>query len=496
MGQSSSSRARHRVEVGAGHSGANLEIADWRTLLGRFRACGAQAVRVLRGLGPRPLVTMAALLLVGTATTVDLAEAQRPSSQTRSFTFYVREGWIATPDGSQVYVWGFTEDPNGVPMVPGPPIVVDEGDSVEITLVNDRDPTASDRQPLGEGHTIHLHGLDVPTEHDGVPETHPAGLVRQGGSFTYRFVASHAGTYFYHCHQNNVEHQQMGMYGPIIVHAANGAKTAYTHGPSFQREHTLVLAEFGAAGHEQARRAVKEGGDPYNWLRFRPDYFLVNDQMSLDRSGTVTALASEPGERVLVRAINAGYIAHSLHAHGQTFSVVATDGRPWPAGPVTDTIWLGPGEKYDLLFDAGHASPIALHDHVDQPYRPALPIVPGQTYVDTTAEEAVRTLTLYVRDGWKTLPDGASIYVYGFTDDPSGDAKVPGPPIVAHQGETLDISLVNDRDPTGRGHALQINGLHDPTSAPTRGPPGWLPHLPSECKLRRHLLLLRSGSPV
>lgn len=74
------------------------------------------------------------LLLCGTVPTLAVTGMGQvpPQGQPRRFTFYVREGWLPTPDGSQVYVWGFTDNPNGPPRVPGPAIVVDEGDTVEL----------------------------------------------------------------------------------------------------------------------------------------------------------------------------------------------------------------------------------------------------------------------------------------------------------------------------------------------------------------------------
>lgn len=385
-----------------------------------------------------------------------MTASQEQPPQTRRFTLYVRDGYIPMLDGSQMYVWAFTQDPNGPPRVPGPPIVVNEGDSVEVTLVNDRDPTATAFVLSGEGHTIHLHGLDTTMEHDGVPETFAPGLVRQGGSYTYRFTASHAGTYFYHCHQNNVEHQQMGMYGPLVVRAAGGVKAAYTGGPAFDSEQTLVLAEMGAEGHEQARRAVQESGAPYNWLRYSPTHFLINDRAFSGPSNVATSLDSG-GERLLVRAINAGYIAHALHTQGRSFQVVASDGRPWPEGPNTDTVWLGPGEKYDLMFTGGGA--IDFRDAVDAAYTG--PSIGAEGLPASAGEQAsgeARAYTLYVRDGVLTMPDGAEVYVYGFTDDPDGPARVPGPIVMATEGDWVEITLVNDRDPSGTGHGLRLWG--------------------------------------
>jgi manganese oxidase len=396
-------------------------------------------------------LTVVALPLAVTAASPRTASQ---SSVVRQFTLYVRDGWLPLPDGGQVYVWGFTEDPNGPPRVPGPAIVVDEGDTVEITLVNDRDPTASALRPAGEGHTIHLHGLDVSTEHDGVPETHPAGLARQGDSFTYRFVAAHAGTYFYHCHQNNVEHQQLGLYGSLVVRAAGGARTAYTGGPAYDREYTLVLAEMAAAGHEQARRAAQEGDPPYNWLRYQPDYFFLNDAIHAT-ADTPLQLAAAAGERVLVRVVNAGYLAHAIQAPGAPVQVVATDGRPWPTGPTTDEIWLGPGERYDLLVTAG-AEGVSLRDHAAPAYVAPRPAAAPPAAITGAA---ARTITLYAREASLTMPDGAELSVWGFAETPEGAARVPGPALVATEGEVLEITVAAAEGTVGPVSALAVPGL-------------------------------------
>jgi FtsP/CotA-like multicopper oxidase with cupredoxin domain len=414
------------------------------------------------------MVALAAAFITG----VNLA-AVSAQTEVRRYTLYVREGWLTMPDGAEVYVWGFTDDPKGPPRVPGPMLVANEGDTVEVALINDVDPTANPLLLQGEGHTIHLHGLDTPTEHDGVPETYAAGLVRQGGSYTYRFVARHAGTYFYHCHQNNVEHQQMGMFGPIVVRGANGAKTAYTGGPEYDREYALVLAEMDRAGHDAVRRAFKEDAKPYNWLRYAPNYYLVNDHAFADSTAVLQSLAANPGERALVRVINAGYVAQLFHSHDRIFQVVASDGRPWRDGPTTDMVWLGPGEKYDLLFQPAGTSAIAAHLHVDQPYQG--PMVGAENLSTATAAQPtgeIHALALYVRDGWQTMPDGARIFVRGFSDTPDGAAMVPGPAISVTEGDAVEITLINDGESDAAPHSIGLRGLPTPVDWADAAPPG------------------------
>src|SRR5690349_12616492 len=49
------------------------------------------------------------------------------------------------------------------------------------------------------------------------------------------------------------------------------------------------------------------------------------------------------------------------------------------------------------------------------------------TQATILAPGQVRNFTLYVRDNTLKMPDGKQIYVFGYTDDPNGKAKVPGP---------------------------------------------------------------------
>jgi FtsP/CotA-like multicopper oxidase with cupredoxin domain len=97
---------------------------------------------------------------------------------------------------------------NGV--VPGPALVVNQGDTVTIDYAND-DPTPD---------TIHLHGIhDIPVSMDGVGGISQP-LVPQGGRFTYRFVASEPGTFIYHSHDNEAM-LNSGVYGAIVVNPTN-----------------------------------------------------------------------------------------------------------------------------------------------------------------------------------------------------------------------------------------------------------------------------------
>src|SRR5689334_11491646 len=74
------------------------------------------------------------------------------NGKTKNFTLYVRPTWIKTPDGQKFWAFGYTDDPKGPAKIPGPPIIVDQGDTVNITLNNDQDPTKTAVNPDGDGH--------------------------------------------------------------------------------------------------------------------------------------------------------------------------------------------------------------------------------------------------------------------------------------------------------------------------------------------------------
>src|SRR5437764_5388150 len=91
------------------------------------------------------------------------AQAQTPG-KIRNFTLYVRSAMLTMADGKQIFAFGYTDQRNGPAKIPSPTLIVDEGDTVNITLINNLDPTKTKYNPVGDGHTIHLHGLDLPSQ--------------------------------------------------------------------------------------------------------------------------------------------------------------------------------------------------------------------------------------------------------------------------------------------------------------------------------------------
>lgn len=257
--------------------------------------------------------------------TVPLSQATRG---VREFTLEVHRIQTEIAPGVKVEQWAFGF-PGQPATVPGPELRVRVGERVRITVVNTHD------QP----HALHLHGItSLAQEMDGVP--HLSHEVRPGGSFTYEFVATEAGTHAYHCHFQTNVHLDMGMYGALIVEDPDEK-------PVWSKDHTLILDEWDSH-HDPAR------------LPYTPSYdtFLVNGKAH----PLIPDLKIPAGETHLVRWINLGAQPHSLHLHGTSFLVVAKDGHDLPAPYLADTLPVLPGERYDVLVK-GRDGTFPWHDH-------------------------------------------------------------------------------------------------------------------------------------
>ena len=103
--------------------------------------------------------------------------------------------------------------------IPGPPIVVDEGDWVEVSVTNLLPSTET---------TIHWHGqLQVMTPfQDGVPSMTQCAIL-PGNTLVYAFRAAVAGTFWYHGHMG--EQTVDGLFGLLQVRAAPGSPQDLTN---------------------------------------------------------------------------------------------------------------------------------------------------------------------------------------------------------------------------------------------------------------------------
>jgi len=364
------------------------------------------------------LWTLAAAALCVTA----LVHAAAPGITGPAFTLTAHDGTISQPDGQAVYSWGYgcTTAPAStlfVPaaiattpfcntmQIPGPTLVVTEGQTVSVTLTN--------ALPAAAGNTsILFPGFNVTTS-GGV-----AGLLTQeaapAGTVTYTFTASSPGTRAYYSGTQSDLQVEMGLYGAIIV-LPNGAPTngaCPTHNDAaglntagtalvaggesdfrlsptgaafhlkqscYDREYLFQFSEMDPNIHLQAQAQVTARSgctagaagcslsvptEPYH-----PVYFMINGRSMPDDMDTNYAAQyphqpyngnphMHPGELALLRIVGQGRWQHPFHEHGNHVRILARDGNlitsssdaTQLAGPLLFTTTTTPGLAMDGIF--------------------------------------------------------------------------------------------------------------------------------------------------
>ncbi|WP_028400088.1 multicopper oxidase family protein [Ectobacillus panaciterrae] len=280
-------------------------------------------------------------------------------------------------NGVVVPVWTF----NG--SAPGPEIRVKKGEKVKVTLKNE----------LSAPVSIHWHGYPVLNNMDGIPGV-TQDAVMPGKSFTYEFVANTPGTYWYHSHQDSVNQLDRGLYGSLVVEDP---------AEQYDKDYTLMLDEW-VTDQKEINKQLKEmtkstagkdndtnnkdagmdhgsmnmegsnkddmSGMDHGDMKMDDNKKSSNDMnmaghdMSMydlftinGKSGDlVKPLKVKQGDKVRLRFVNAGYMSHNIHIHGQDVKVIATDGQPIndPKVIKDQVLAIAPGERYDVEFTANN----------------------------------------------------------------------------------------------------------------------------------------------
>ncbi len=282
--------------------------------------------------------------------------------------------WVFAPEGR-----GMTP----AARVPSPTLRVEQGDRVKVTLAN------THYFP----HTIHFHGTIHPNAMDGVPDiTQPA--VNPGEAFTYEFTAQNPGTFFYHCHVQPDVHVLMGLAGMFIIepnrpnnvfsHVVPGAgripdPAKATLEAGYDREYSLVYMDIDdrlgriAAAYKDPREIEKRMHRDYDSTQRQPNIFLLNGR-SFPYTLRDTPIEVKSGEKVKLRALNAGARPIKLHTHGHHPTLTHLDGYPLPDGlrPTRDVFDLGAAQRLDLELRPGADDTYAsgpgvwiMHDHTE-----------------------------------------------------------------------------------------------------------------------------------
>jgi FtsP/CotA-like multicopper oxidase with cupredoxin domain len=348
------------------------------------------------------------------------AHAAAPGITGPTFNLTAQSAFLNQPDGSTVYSWGYgcSGTPSGYApaalsnafcntmQIPGPTLIVKEGQQVSVTLTNGLPTAAGNTSILFPGFQVTATG--------GVP-----GLLTQeaapGGTVTYTFTATSPGTRSYYSGTQGDLQVEMGLYGAVIVLPASVpgtctaglppanpggnakaqakwgesdfrlAPSAYDHDKTcYDREYLFQFSEMDANIHNQAFAQVSDPvraaacligatapgcslqvpTEPYH-----PSYFLINGRSMPDDMDPNYALEyphqpyngdphMHPGEMVLLRVIGQGRWQHPFHEHANHVRILARDGNlilsPGDseslAGRLEFTTDTTPGQAFDGIF--------------------------------------------------------------------------------------------------------------------------------------------------
>ena len=251
-------------------------------------------------------------------------------------------GSMTMDDGRSVTIWGFTDGGGMGGMgnqFPSPAIRAMEGQVVHTNL---------NVEGMMWLHTIHHHGIEPSQENDGVG--HYSFDV--DGTYTYQWKASHAGTYFYHCHTNTVLHAEMGMYGALIIDPPEGPGTLFSGGPTYDVEAIWACDEIDSSWHNLNWDAGTCGGD-VGLNSLNPDYFIISgvDGAQSALTDPAVAVTMNAGQKLLVRYITAGYLPQRINFGGLTATVHMSDGRALPKPVQVTGLETCAAERYDCIFE-------------------------------------------------------------------------------------------------------------------------------------------------
>jgi manganese oxidase len=223
--------------------------------------------------------------------------------------------------------------------IPGPRIHIKQGDHVRIHVTN----------KLPETTTVHWHGLIVPNQMDG-PAIITQPPIPPGGSYDYEFTVTQHGTYFYHPHAKPDRTQALGLYGALIVDPANPADEE-----NADHDYVIELQEW------LMREGLTYPAMPMDGMQ--PNFFTINGKAY----PATETIHMKLGEILKVRFVgtNNGFI-HPMHIHGGPFEVVARDGETIPPSArfLSDTVNVGPGQRYDVIWKARERGKWLIHCHI------------------------------------------------------------------------------------------------------------------------------------
>jgi FtsP/CotA-like multicopper oxidase with cupredoxin domain len=275
------------------------------------------------------------------------------AASARTIRMLVREkpGIYGANPGYAFVLGGSAQDSSGAMPVPGPELVLQRGEPVAVTIVNQtRDHAA-----------IHWHGIELDNSYaDGVPgwsgnadSRLPA--IAPGDSLTVRFTPPRAGTFMYHSHFNEFQQIPSGLYGAIVVIDS-------THPAPDDHDRTFIFSD----------------GGPTTNVITGPFPAVVMNGDSIPKPVELRAGATYRFRLINIRGDALLKLALTQEGRPASWRIVAKDGADLPTTQVgmhPAALLFAPGEIYDVEFTPESAGTLALtFEEPVPPGQPPLPI--------------------------------------------------------------------------------------------------------------------------
>jgi FtsP/CotA-like multicopper oxidase with cupredoxin domain len=229
---------------------------------------------------------------------------------------------------------------------PGPVLRMREGKPVTVEVINDTDTPE----------LVHWHGMLIPPAVDGTEEE-GSPFVPPHGRQTIQLTPGPAGSRWYHSHAMAMDDLHRGsftgQFGFVYVEGSNDPG-------NYDQEHFLAIRDwepFFTATMEDddddthndpiLEKPTTVNTDP-NGLEVGSMIYSINDK-SL---GSGEPIRVREGQRLLLHLLNASAIENRRVAlAGHKMRVIALDGNPVPKPQPVDSVFLGAGERADVIVE-------------------------------------------------------------------------------------------------------------------------------------------------
>jgi len=232
---------------------------------------------------------------------------------------------------------------------PGPVLRMREGKTVSVDVVNDTDTPE----------LVHWHGMLIPPEVDGTAEE-GSPLIPPHGQRRVQLTPSPAGSRWYHSHAMAMDDLHKGAYtgqfGFVFVDGGNDPG-------HYDQELFLAIRDWepfftGTMDDEDddthvgpfLEKPATLNTDP-GGLEVGSMTYSINDKAL----GAGDPIRVREGQRLLIHFLNSSAIENRRIAlAGHKMKVIALDGNVVPAPQMLDSIFIGAGERVDVVIEMNH----------------------------------------------------------------------------------------------------------------------------------------------